>query len=510
MQKVKVEAPATSPQDEDLLLPKGNRMRRSLLGLLLLCCCSAAGAAGLQAVAGHAVFQRGADSSVVDMYWEVFPQSLRYKKDSLGRLSASIYTQVRVSADTGVVYKEAFYLQTKPFHPDEQHAPRILEQLRIPLAGGRFRIELFLSEEDRPGSRFYFQDTFRIEHAAPQYSSLELLDTFFASVVPSPFLRDGYQCLPRPLNFYDEGQQLVHSYAELYATQQLPADAFPLRQLCYISRERHGRDLGVVAADTIREAAPMLAFRSTLSTASLPTGNYWLNLSLRSASGTELARAATFFQTINAHPTGGKGIEVLDSAEAKSVTEAHLLDLGKTFVAKFSKLQLRAILKMMRPAATGSEANAINGFLERPEELYTRYFIYNHFALINPKEPDKAWRAFADEVREVNRQYGSGSTPGYETDRGIVWLRYGKPDEVVRVPNESGALPYEIWRYNPNMKMHGPGLFLFYSPGSMSSDFRLLHSTVLGETQNPDWRSSLYSAGRSSLSARAEEYFGKQ
>lgn len=487
-------------------------MRRSLLGLLLLCCWSAAGAASLEAVAGHAVFQRVADSSYVDLYWEVFPRSLRYKKDSLGRLSARIHTQLRLSAGTNVVYKDVFYLQTTPFQPDEQSAPRILEQLRIPIADGSYRIELFLSEDGRPGSRFYYQDTFSLQKATPQYSSLELLDTVFASTVPSPFLRDGYQCLPRSLNFYDEGQQLVHSYAELYGTQQLPDEAFPLRQLCYISRERNGRDLGVVTADTIREGAPALAFRHSLSTASLPTGNYWLNISLRSTGGLQLAEASTFFQTINAHPNGGKGIEVLDSAEAKTVTDAQLLDLGRTFVAKFTMPQLRAILKMLRPAASGSEVGTIDGFLERPEELYIRYFIYNHFALINPKDPDKAWNAFADEVREVNRQYGSGSTPGYETDRGIIWLRYGKPDEVVRVPNEAGALPYEIWRYNPNPKMHGPGLFLFYSPGAMSSGFRLLHSTVLGETQNPNWRESLYSTGRSSgnLNARAEEYFGKQ
>ena len=54
----------------------------------------------------------------------------------------------------------------------------------------------------------------------------------------------------------DEGQQLVHSYAELYGTQQLPAATFPLRQLCYISRERNGRELGIVATDTLREGAP--------------------------------------------------------------------------------------------------------------------------------------------------------------------------------------------------------------------------------------------------------------
>lgn len=487
-------------------------MRRCLPLLLLIFCSLGARATGIEAAAGFALFQPSQDSTYLDLYWEVFPASLRYKKDSAGRLQTRIHTQIRVTADSGVVHEESFYLLTKPFLPQQEAAPRILNQVQIPLGKGRFKVELFLAEDGRAGSRFYYQDTLRVAVANPQYSTLELLDTFFESSLPSPFLRHGFQCLPRALNFYDEGQQQVHSYAELYRTNTLPADVFPLRQLCYISREKQGRDLGVMQADTIRSPAAALVFRNSLSTASLPTGNYWLNLSLRTAAGVELATASCFFQTINAHPIAGKGIEVLDSAEARTVTEAHLLDLGKTFIAKYNMAQLRAILKMLRPAATGSEAAAINGFLAKPDDLYMRYFIYNHFSLLNPKDPDKAWEAFTNEVREVNRLFGSGGTPGFETDRGIIWLRYGKPDEIVRVPNESGALPYEIWRYNPNSKMHGPGLFLFYSPGSMASDFRLLHSTVLGETQNPDWRVSLYGTGSngSHLNARAEEYFGKQ
>ncbi|MBS1615444.1 MAG: GWxTD domain-containing protein [Bacteroidetes bacterium] len=487
-------------------------MRRCLLVLLSLITLMQAQAGTLEAAAGFAVFQFSSDSGHLDLYWEIFPQSLRYQKDSLGRLSARIRTQIRVSRDTGIVYQDFYYLQTQAFDPSRETAPRILEQTHIPIQDGHYRVELYLAEDGREDSRFYYKDTLSVVRRAPQYSSLELLDTFFRSAVPSPFLKAGFQCLPMALNFYDEGRQNLHAYAELYRSDSLPASWFPLYQLCYISRERNGRSTGVYVSDTIRRPQSKQAFRFNLSTASLPTGNYWLCLALRTASGQELAQASTFFQTINAHPTGGKGIEILDSAEAKTVTDAHLLDLGKTFVAKFTMPQLRSILKMIRPAATGSEIAAINGFLERPDDLYMRYFIYNHFSLISPKDPDKAWEDFANEVREVNRQFGPGSTPGYETDRGIIWLRYGKPDEVIRVPNESGSLPYEIWRYNPNQKMHGAGLFLFYSPGVMRSDFRLLTSTVMGELQNTNWRQMLYVGAQQGelLNERAEEYFGKK
>jgi GWxTD domain-containing protein len=172
--------------------------------------------------------------------------------------------------------------------------------------------------------------------------------------------------------------------------------------------------------------------------------------------------------------------------------------------------QLRAILKMLIPVAGPAEESAIRGFLNRPDEMYMRYFIYNHFASINKSDPGKAWKDFSDLIREVNKYYNSGTTMGYETDRGMIFLKYGQPDEDIRVPNEAGALPYEIWRYNVGRKVGGSGLFLFYSPGFMSSDYRLLHSTVPGERQNPEWRSILYSTGHSSgnVNARAEEYFG--
>jgi hypothetical protein len=49
--------------------------------------------------------------------------------------------------------------------------------------------------------------------------------------------------------------------------------------------------------------------------------------------------------------------------------------------------------------------------------------------------------------------------------------------------------------------------FLFYKPNVSISDFRLLHSSVDGETINPDWRSYLYTGGAGTES-RAEQMIG--
>jgi GWxTD domain-containing protein len=471
-------------------------------------------AMALEASAAHAVFLKSADSSNLELYWEVNPVTLHYHKDTLGRLVARIRTQIRISNVAGVLYKDLYYLETKPFYEDAPAAPRVLEQQRIVVPHGRLTIELYLSEEGHPEGNFYHRDTLTVlPSAAPSYSTLQLLDTIIASPAQSIFLKNGYHQLPRSLNFYDEGQQRVHMYVELYRTSEVEPASFPLIQTIYLSKRKGERDLSNMSVtDTIRSGAPRHVFRHSFTTATLPSGNYYLNSSLRDIHGAELASGTTFFQTINKHPVEEKAVANTDTTLKIDQGKETYLDLSRTFVSKFTMPQLRAILKMLIPVCEPGEVSAIRNFLNKPDEVYMRYFIYNHFTSINKKDPEKAWYDFSNLVREVNKRFSSGGTMGYETDRGFIYLKYGEPAEEVRVPNEAGALPYEVWRYNVGRKIGGSGLFLFYSPGYMSSDFRLLHSTVPGERQNPDWRAVLYSTGHSSgnINARAEEFFGKQ
>ena len=139
------------------------------------------------------------------------------------------------------------------------------------------------------------------------------------------------------------------------------------------------------------------------------------------------------------------------------------------------------------------------------------YFIYNFWMKRNKEKPEEAWKEYADKVKEVNRLFGSSLLLGYESERGLIYLKYGSPTERIVVNNENNALPYEIWQYNTLPKASN-ALFLFYRPGLVSNDYRLLHTTVNGEIRNPNWRNSLYfsSMEESASSSRAEQYIGNR
>jgi GWxTD domain-containing protein len=498
------------------------RLLELLLPGILILCLSMRDARAVTAVVNHAMFRDSLMRPYLKFYWEIDPASLHYKRGEGGILSAKVKTEIRVRNDTGIIYRDNYFLQTKP-HQLGDVPPQVLEQVRLPLpATGMFKVELRLSEEGfSAGVLIYTDSGSCTPPAAPFYSSIQLLDTFLNAKnvpgLPTRLLQGGFANIPKPLAFYNEGQHQLTCYYELYHADSLPLSAYPLYQVTYISK----RPLQRIAAevflrDTILTPAQLIGFHENLSLASLSSDNWYLNTSLQDAKGREYATGNTLIQLLNKNPvadttrSGPVSLTIADTGTAKKDPE-RLLDLGTTFVAKFDMARLRAILKMILPRADPSDLVALQGFLEKPDEIYMRYFIYNYFRSINPEAPDKAWNKFVAEIREVNRRFNSGGRMGYETDRGIVWLRYGEPVELVRVQNESGSRPYEVWRYNQDEKIrNGGGVFLFYSATGLANDFQLLHSTVRGERFNPDWRSILYLNGStSSTNSRAEQYLTK-
>jgi GWxTD domain-containing protein len=142
--------------------------------------------------------------------------------------------------------------------------------------------------------------------------------------------------------------------------------------------------------------------------------------------------------------------------------------------------------------------------------MYSRYFIYNFWLSRDKENPEKRWKEYAEQVKQANKLFGSSMLPAYETERGRIFLKYGRPSDRIVVENEQGALPYEIWQYN-TLSTTGDAMFLFYRPGLIANDYKLLHSTLSTEVVNRAWRSYLYTGGSQasdgSRNSRAEQYF---
>lgn len=482
-------------------------------------------AIAIDAIVSHTLFfysKDGRPQPNVDIYWQINPNTLHYSTNADKSIAARIKTDITLVSETGKVTNDQFILQTVPRASlnDIMKYP-IIELRNYVLPEGQVKIRLRLTDVEDTTNNFSYSDSLTIPSSpsTPYYSGIQLADTIIEMPKQSIFTRNGKQIIPFCTNFYDDGVNRMFYYTELYNTDKIAPSAYPLVQTMAISRGENDGYFGkLLRTDTITSPQAMRAASGSFDLSPLPSGNYYIRVSVANNRKEQLTANALFFQKLNKHPY----VPPVDTTKKAIVNDTGLesvnvLNLSKTFVAKYDLAQIKAILKMLLPFSDKVGKQSIYNFLKKPEEIYMRYYIYNYFANINKKDPGKAWKDFSAKITEVNKKFNTHSIPGYETERGIIYLRYGPPTDIITVENEQGSRPYEIWQYNTVTEQNGNSradvVFLFYKPDEMIDDFRLLHSNVFGEVQNQQWRLTLYNntaTGVFTNETRAEQYIGNK
>lgn len=494
------------------------------LSLILLLLVSFAPSHAMEAAFAHAIYYlpdpiyAGKINPYVEAYWQVNPKKLRYNTDADKKIIARILTVVTITNDTGHLVKEDRYIyETKPSDNVDQLAfLNILEMKRYFLATGKMTMKIRLTDLNDSTNVASFIDTFTVSAPADAafYGGVEFIDTSFSSEIRTPFRKHGKQYIPWCEGFFETYKNRLNYYTELYQTDKVSDADFPLVQSVFISKKK-GEDpfTAYMKIDTITNKDTKFV-DGGFSIVDLPSGNYYLNFLLGDKLHQTIASKSLFFQRMNTRPVP-QAVAVQKAASVDtSLDKINVLDLSKTFLKKYDEAHITAILKMILPIADRPSTRAIEGFLKKPEDMYMRYFIYNHFLNIDPQKPEHAWKEYSDKVKEANKLYNQPGKPGYETPRGFMYLRYGAPSEVVNSKNETGSLPYEVWQYNNLKEMGGKivtnAVMLFYKTSDVDTDFKLLHTNIGGEIHNMGWRTFLYTSsdGGSNMNSRAEQYIG--
>ena len=112
------------------------------------------------------------------------------------------------------------------------------------------------------------------------------------------------------------------------------------------------------------------------------------------------------------------------------------------------------------------------------------------------RDPDAATPAneardrFYGLVTEADRKFkepGRSKVPGWKTDRGRIYLKYGAAPEVLdrRTPGGTGA-PYQVWHYTA-----GKELFYIFVDRSGLGTYQLVASNDPQTSNLPDFRDRL-------------------
>lgn len=483
----------------------------------------------IQATVSHTLFYKKnkKDSSQLEanivLSWRAQNSSIHFKKNESGLFDAEMVCIIRLSTDTSIVKEETFIIKTPPQNKPEQVIHQLIaDQYEYRVAPGNYEIELVLYEQNYKSELYQYTEQFVVPAAKKeQYflSEIQLLDTTFISNEKTIYSRNNRIDLSLGSNYINERKDSVVFYFELYPSVISKTKNRNIWVSSFISFKSLEAEIPqYLQIDTVSAQEKTQGFYKKFAIKKLNSGNYYLN-TLLVEDNIIIDKKTLFFQLYNPNPIISRDstTATIDSLkkEKDNSEVTHVLDLTNTFVGKYTAVQVRAILKMMLLICDANEGNSINGFLRKPDELYSKYFIYNFWEKRDKVNPERAWKAYAEKVKETNRLFKGSGRSGFETDRGRVYIQYGKPNDRVIVNNESGALPYEIWQYYSLEKQAGPGVFLFYKSGNTMGDYQLLHSTVVGEKRNGSWRSLLYNnsitgSGNIVTDSRAEQFIGNK
>lgn len=91
---------------------------------------------------------------------------------------------------------------------------------------------------------------------------------------------------------------------------------------------------------------------------------------------------------------------------------------------------------------------------------------------------------YLQRVAVANERYAAMGREGWQTNRGRVYVLYGKPDEIERNTSTGDTKPHEIWYY---YSIENGVQFLFVERIGYG-DLELVHSTKRGELQDSNWQ----------------------
>ncbi|MEP6646064.1 MAG: GWxTD domain-containing protein [Saprospiraceae bacterium] len=422
---------------------------------------------------------------------DVSLQVQRFKSETTSYIEVSLYIvgsslKCNLAADYGIEYTIFVKDETDNIVAGNHYrllsrgcpAKDLIDIKRFNLKEGKYRIETEMMDISDSLNTL----SIRAETEIPNEMNVKLSDLQLLSTIrneadgKSPLHKSGLYLEPLAFNYYFPSLQFLNLYAETYEADHLEGQPY----IRYTIKSASGDFPAPIVSYRKVKKEKIAANVFQLDISKLISGPYTLEATLFDGNKNEIATESIPFSRYN--PTGDS-IFIASGA----------MDLNTSFVTRIPEDSLKYVLKAMAPVVSSSDVGIINNLLLNGNSKMKEFFIHQYWSERAGKFASKAYDAYMKVAKAVDENYKSGFGYGFETDRGHIFMKYGKPDDIITVEDEPTAPPYEIWFYNSFPATHQNNVrFLFYNPSLTKNSYKLLHSTAIGEVKNEKWEIELY------------------
>lgn len=421
----------------------------------------------------------------IETYMTIAGQSVLFKKVSGGFQCAVNIGIIITDANNKIVHGKKYNL-SGPVFKDTMNIPAFIDTQRYPLANGAYTLELTVTDLNFDQPPFKLTQVFKLNYNEYpiQASSIQLLESYKKTVTPNVLSKSGYDLIPYNINYYPESQNKLGFYFETYNADTFFGKGKTLIYKYFIQNNDNLKPVDPYSGFKKLQASPVNPLLAQIDISDLPSGNYNLVIEIRDEQNIIQLQEKVFFQRKNAAlaPTFNSGNYAAGSIE-------------NYFNNVRSKDTLKIYLECLWPISNMKEREfQINQSLKADTTIMRNYLVkYWKDMAGDSVNPMKLWMKYLKSVNEVAVLFKCGKQKGYFTDRGRVYLQYGKPNQRSVVANEPNTYPYEIWQYyRINDKTNGQFFsnrkFVFVNKNIADDCFKIEHSDMKGETNNPRWQ----------------------
>ena len=434
----------------------------------------------LRAYLSYSTFNTPTNEPYVETYLSINDNSIKYIMIDDEKYQGSINVQIIFKDGDSIVNYAKYELMSPIITDTLANNSNMLDIQRYMLPVGNYTIEISLKDNNRNTKQLTSYDKFTIDFPSDSmaFSGIELLSSYNKANDASLLEKNGYELTPNVSNYYPQSINVLSFYAELYNSITELGDA-PFLLTSYIRPFEADKKLDQFFHRKRIESKQVVVMLNSFDISELPSGNYLLVLEARNRDNEILTSNEIFFQRYN---PGAKF----------SLTNLLTLNTENTFAGRISNRDTLALyIDYLTPISTDIERLYIENQLKEADIDELRRYFLNFWTERDKMNPELAWDKYLLLVMQANHNFKSVANPGYKTDRGRVYLRYGQPNVISEQYFEPAAYPYEIWQYY-QLDEQRNRKFVFYTHDMVTNDFLLIHSDAVGELSNYRWETVVY------------------
>ncbi|MCC5918043.1 MAG: GWxTD domain-containing protein [Cryomorphaceae bacterium] len=434
------------------------------------------------------------NETILETYFAFKGNSLTLVPDENGVLTGGIQVHISFYQEDSLTGMNVFRISIPQGATEEELKAYFTHTQRFALKPDLYDVHLSIVDANNEDEKYDFD--FSVDLNGPGkvgFSDVNMLSSFHKAVENSPTSVAGFEMIPyipRKDFYYGEKSDKLSYYAEFYNRTDDADSAKPFLIKYYIERvDKVGPIPGLAAFKRLDSDAEITPLLNTFNIESLASGKYFLVLEVVSQKNEVMNTQVVVFNRENPN---------LD--EPYEFKDMRVDQLAGTFVEEMiNKDSIVHFIDFLHPIADFQERRAIESLTAEEDEYNMLRFFYTFWVKRNSIEPYDAWLDYYSEVQYVNDKYGMRVLPGYQSDRGRIYLQYGPPTLVEDRRFETGTYPFEIWQYDQlksaSTRDQVDRIFVFVDREVNTNRYRLVHSTAQGERFNEFWTREL-EAGR--------------